>query len=88
MKIQDFSGRVSNLDPQDLPPGAAQSQVNVSTNVPGRLLPRLGIAPLEFSNAAAADAGARTLSAYLYQTPGAEIVVYHLSNGKIKQGRI
>lgn len=40
--MRDFSGLVTNQDPEDLPPGAARVQVNVRGDRPGELRPRQG----------------------------------------------
>jgi hypothetical protein len=46
--IQDFAGFVANSDPHDLPPGAAQVQVNVTPSVPGELRVRQGYQVVRF----------------------------------------
>jgi hypothetical protein len=40
--MRDFPGLVTNADPHDLKPGAAQVQVNVASSRPGELRAREG----------------------------------------------
>lgn len=40
VEINDFSGLLSHGDPNDIPPGAAQVQLNVSSRTPGELRSR------------------------------------------------
>jgi hypothetical protein len=40
--MRDFPGLITNLDPDDLPPGSAQVQVNVTSSRPAVLEPRPG----------------------------------------------
>lgn len=42
VEIRDFGGWQPNTDPHDLPPGAAQAQVNATVVRLGELRPRLG----------------------------------------------
>jgi len=46
--IKDFPGLIVSLDPRDLPPGAAQEQVNVACIVQGELRVRMGIRQVYF----------------------------------------
>jgi hypothetical protein len=46
--IRDFAGLVTNGDPLDIEPGAAQRQVNASAERPGELRPRMGYARVKF----------------------------------------
>jgi len=49
-RISDFAGLVTDADPGDLPPGTAQSAVNVSTTTAGKLKVRGGIQPVTFTS--------------------------------------
>jgi hypothetical protein len=44
----DFAGLVTNADPRDIPPGAAQEQVNICCISPGELQVRLGYREVVF----------------------------------------
>ena len=46
--ISDFPGLTSNFDPRDLPPGAAQEQINATSETVGELRVRLGMRPVTF----------------------------------------
>ena len=46
--FDDFLGLASNLDPQDVPHGAAIHQVNVVASAPGELRVRAGTRLLRF----------------------------------------
>ena len=48
MKIRDFKGMASNLDPTDFEPGVSQLQVNVNGNQRGKLEVRLGLRELVY----------------------------------------
>lgn len=50
VEIRDFPGLIGNLDPSDLPEGAALVQVNVVSIVPGELQTRLGYKTVSFDN--------------------------------------
>lgn len=50
MVIRDFAGLKTNQDPNDIEPGAATRQVNVSAERPGELRPRQGWARVRFDN--------------------------------------
>ena len=50
VELRDFPGLVTNLDPHDLPPGAAQVQINVVSIVSGELQVRLGIKEVTFED--------------------------------------
>jgi hypothetical protein len=47
---QDFAGMVSNADPRDIPPGAAEEQINLSTHIQGEMRVRLGIQAVTFED--------------------------------------
>ncbi len=46
--MRDFSGLVTNQDPEDIGPGAARVQVNVRGDRPGELRVRKGWARVKF----------------------------------------
>lgn len=46
--ILDFPGLSLNADPRDLPPGAAEEQTNMASDVPGEMRSRLGLREVEF----------------------------------------
>jgi len=50
MRITDFKGLWSGVDPIDVPIGGARFQNNVATNEPGRLRVRRGIQPATFTS--------------------------------------
>jgi hypothetical protein len=47
-EAQDFPGMLSNVDPRDIPAGAAEEQVNICSIVQGELRVRLGIREVVF----------------------------------------
>lgn len=46
----DFPGLVTNVDPRDLPSGAAEEQLNLCSMVMGEMRVRLGIRPVIFED--------------------------------------
>ncbi|SIO37992.1 hypothetical protein SAMN05444166_4233 [Singulisphaera sp. GP187] len=46
--IKDFPGYSPNLDPHDIPPGVAVTQINAMSQRPGELRVRLGYAVVHF----------------------------------------
>lgn len=48
VEIRDFAGLVTRADPDDVPPGAAQDQVNLSSARAGELVTRSGARPVIF----------------------------------------
>lgn len=50
VEINDFPGMLSNIDARDLPNGAAESQVNVTSVVAGELRSRLGMREVTFES--------------------------------------
>jgi hypothetical protein len=46
--LRDFEGLQSRPDPNDIPPGAATRQVNVTCIVPGQLTSRPGTREVSF----------------------------------------
>ena len=48
--IKDFLGYQPNIDPHDLPPGVAVSQVNAMSQRPGELRVRLGYTVVQFES--------------------------------------
>ena len=45
---KDFVGLIDNMDPRDLPPGAADDQVNICSVLVGELTVRLGYRECSF----------------------------------------
>lgn len=48
VEIRDFPGLITNADPNDIPPGAACEQVNVTATIFGQLRPRGGYRVVKF----------------------------------------
>jgi hypothetical protein len=46
--VNDFPGMVDNIDPRDLPPGAAEIQLNATSVKMGELQIRLGLRDITF----------------------------------------
>jgi hypothetical protein len=46
--LSDFPGIFTDIDPRDLPPGAAEEQVNICSMVTGELRVRLGLQEVTF----------------------------------------
>lgn len=55
MTLNQFPGMVDAADPNDLPPGAAQVQINLSSAKPGEMRTRLGFLPVSFEATATED---------------------------------
>lgn len=84
--IRQWSGRYSNSDAHDNPPGAAQSQSNLQCLIPGRLDVRGGLVPCTFANTQA-NTTSNVISMYAAHRPADEWVVYQLADGSIHAGR-
>jgi len=50
VELRDFPGLITNMDPNDLPPGAAQVQINIVSVVAGELQVRQGIKEVKFED--------------------------------------
>lgn len=48
--MKDFPGYTPNVDPHDLPPGVAVTQINAMSLKPGELRVRPGFAVVQFDN--------------------------------------
>ena len=48
VEMQDFPGLIDNMDPLQIPPGAADQQVNACCIVMGELQVRLGYREVQF----------------------------------------
>lgn len=48
--LSDFPGMIDNEDPQDIPAGAASTQINLDSRVIGRLQVRRGFRRLNFDS--------------------------------------
>lgn len=49
-RSDDFPGIVLLEDPIDIPPGAAQDQLNLQSSEPGQASVRLGMLPVSFDS--------------------------------------
>lgn len=49
MRVTDFPGLVTNVDPDDVPAGAGTTQVNITSQVSGQLRVRRGYKALDFA---------------------------------------
>lgn len=83
-----WHGLGTNLDPHDLPPGAARVQKNLRLTVPGELGVRKGIRGLDGSNLTEGVEDFSTdnqiIELYDYQVPTNGMLVYQLRSGEIK----
>jgi hypothetical protein len=50
VEIKDFPGLITNMDPDDLPPGAAQVQINVTSERAAALEVRGGYLAVTFED--------------------------------------
>lgn len=50
VELRDFPGLILNIDPDDLKPGAAQKQVNITSARPAALEVRPGFRPVTFED--------------------------------------
>ena len=48
VEMRDFPGLMDNIDPEDIPPAAAEDQVNCCSIISGELLVRLGFRQVSF----------------------------------------
>jgi len=48
VEIREWPGLITNVDPRDIPPGAAEIQVNATVVVPAELQVRLGLREVTF----------------------------------------
>lgn len=85
-RIREFRGLVTNADPHDLPPGAAQVMDNITTLVPGQLTVRKGHAETTFANEIA-DVASNVIAMQYFPTSLADFTVYVTASGLVKAGR-
>jgi hypothetical protein len=76
MRAQNWPGLFTNASPFALPPGAATEQVNLCSDVMGKIYSRGGMAPVTY----ATDAG-EVLDTHSYVDSGKEYVVALTANG-------
>jgi hypothetical protein len=50
VRVRDFPGLVLNVDPNDLPPGAAREQTNITSALPASLEVRPGYRVVRFED--------------------------------------
>jgi len=50
VNLDDFPGLIDNTDPLNIPPGAAQVQINCASYKIGELIIRAGMRPIKFDN--------------------------------------
>ena len=87
VKIQEWPGLATNVDPHDLQAGAAQVQTNAMSQAPGRLTVRRGYQRTSFTNAGTATLStAVILAATDYQHPLGNWLVYEDGNGAVRAG--
>ncbi len=48
VEARDFPGMIEGVDVEDLPPGAAEEQVNMTSLVPGEMSTRRGYRQVQF----------------------------------------
>lgn len=58
--MSDFPGLINNIDGRDLPPGAAQVQVNLQSRMQGNLQSRRGLVTLAFEQTVTVGVAANT----------------------------
>lgn len=85
-KIREFKGLVTNADPHDLPPGAAQVMDNITTLIAGQLTARKGHAETTFANEIS-DVASNVIAMQYFPTALADFTVYVTASGLVKAGR-
>jgi hypothetical protein len=50
IRLDDFPGLIDNTDPRNIPPGAAQLQINCASYQIGELIIRAGTLQVKFEN--------------------------------------
>lgn len=81
---RDFRGLVTNVDPQDRPPGSTVSQENITCITPGELRVRKGMRNVSYSGDDALTSGVDVLTVRHAPRPDNEYVLVFTSDGKIK----
>jgi hypothetical protein len=80
--IEKFPGLITNASPYALPPGAAVTQVNVQSRIPGALVVRDGLTGVTFSSVSAGTTAIRR--ALRAPCGGQERVVYQDAAGVVR----
>ena len=87
VRIKDFPGLATSLDPHDLVSGAAQVQSNAMSQAPGRLTVRRGYQKTTFANSGTASAVTNQLISMTdFINPVGNWLVYELSSGAVRAG--
>lgn len=86
VEIDAWPGRISNADPTDIPPGAAQVQDNIQSLVPGELSVRKGIQRSTAYTPSSATSN-DIISQYTYQRPDGDWLITVDTGGNIKARR-
>lgn len=84
--LSPFVGRVSDADPHDIPPGAAQLQVNMTCTRSGILTGRGGMRPISYA-ATTTAVTQNVISVMRLDRPEANWVLYLNTAGVLKAGR-
>lgn len=80
ISVEKWAGLATNASPYSIPPGAAVTQVNLQSVIPGQLSVRPGMTAVSFS--AHSGGAAKVVSAIRYPGP-ADAIVYQNSSGVI-----
>ncbi len=83
--IDRWLGRVSNRN-RHADPSSPTEFENCQTIVPGELDVRKGMIPVSFENATTPST-ANIISAYRFERPEAELIVYENADGELHSGR-
>ena len=76
--IEKWGGLATNASPYAVPPGAAVTQVNLQSLIPGQLSVRPGMAAVSWSSHSGAG---QPVVAFRYQHGTSETVVYQNASG-------
>lgn len=88
-RIEKWLGRISNADPNDLPAGAAQSQVNLQCLTPGRLTVRPGMQILSnYMDSSPDTSDGDIISTINFERPGSDLLVTVDASGRVKARNI
>lgn len=83
--IDKWAGLATNASPYSIPPGAAVTQVNLQSLVPGQLQVRPGMAAASWASHTAMSAP--VVVAFRFQHGTQETVVYQNASGRIGVAR-
>lgn len=81
--IDKWNGLVTNASPYAIPPGAAVTQVNLQSIIPGQVSVRLGHNAMSFASIAAGTSPIRSAIRY----PNDESLIYQDAAGAIRVGQ-